>query len=187
MGNSDINPLEGNLSYVDNLPVSWDPRDDAPLQGNYTRTAEHNEHVLRCVNLLGEQLKDKTEDESEVDSALLRLEAKVNLLLELVSKLDMRTRQIPGLTEVRLAASGIEWLCQDVPPHVGDTIWVNIFLDNRIPEAMKIAAKVLQVNQEAKGVIVRAMFESMGGTAQDQMEKMIFRHHRRMIAQSKSG
>lgn len=187
MGNSDINPLAGSLSYLDSLPVSWDPRDDASPQGNYTRTAEHNEHVLRCVNLLGEQLKDKIEDESETDSALLRLEAKVNLLLELVSKLDMRTHQVPGLTEVRLAASGIEWLCQDAAPNVGDAIWVNIFLDNRIPEAMRIAAKVLLVNQTAKGMIVGAIFEPMGGTEQDQMEKMIFRHHRRMIAQSKSG
>lgn len=187
MGNSDINPFESSLAYIDRLPVSWNPRDEALIDSNYTRIDEHNEQVLRCVNLLGEQLKEKTEDDSETDSALMRLEAKVNLLLELVSKLDQRISQIPNLTEVRLAATGIEWLCHDTKPAVGDEIWVNLYLDNRIPDAMKIAAKVITVSEDTKGIVVTALFESMGGTAQDQMEKMIFRHHRRMIAQSKLG
>ncbi len=187
MDNLDTNPLEGGLAYVDTLPVSWDPRDDTSSESNYTRISEHNEHVLRCVNLLGEQLKDKIEDESETDQLLQRLEAKVNLLLDLISNLDQRIRQVPHLTEVKLAAAGIEWICQESAPGVGDNIWVNIYLDNRIPEAMKIDAKVLAVTEEARGRVVSAMFESMEGTAKDQMEKMIFRHHRRMIAQSKSG
>ncbi len=187
MDNSDINQLEGSLSYVDTLPLSWDSRGDAFPESNYTRISEHNEHVLRCVNLLGEQLKEKIEDESETDQALLRLEAKVNLLLDLVSNLEQRARQVPSLTEIRLAATGVEWLCRESAPAPGESIWVNIYLDNRVPEAMKIAAKVLAVTEEAKGRVVSAMFESMGGTVQDQMEKMIFRHHRRMIAQAKSG
>jgi hypothetical protein len=187
MDNLDINSLDGSLAYADTLPVFWSPRDDTSPESNYTRISEHNEHVLRCVNLLGEQLKDKIEDESETDQALMRLEAKVNLLLDLVSNLDQRIRQVPNLTQTRLSAAGIEWRCQESAPSVGDSIWVDIYLDNRIPEAMKIAAKVLAVTVEEEGAVVSAMFESMEGGAKDQMEKMIFRHHRRMIAQSKSS
>ncbi len=187
MDNKDKNPLEDGLVYVGSIPVSWGPRGDVFPDNSYTRITEHNEHVLRCANLLGEQIRDRVEDESETDLALTRLEAKVNLLLELVSKLDQRTEQIPGLAEVRLAATSIEWKCQDSPPGIGDNVWVNIHLDNRIPEAMKIAARVLTVREDAHGAIVCAEFEFLGGVVQDQMEKMIFRHHRRRIAQSRSG
>ena len=187
MDNLETNPLADSLIYVDSLPVSWTPRDDALPENGYSRISEHNEQVLRCANLLGEQVREKIDEVSETDSALMRLEAKVNLLLELVSKLDQRTNQIPSLTEVSLTAGGIEWKYQNTPPGIGESIWINLYLDNRIPEAMKIPARVLTVCEEERGASICARFENMGDVVQDQMEKMIFRHHRRTVAQSRAG
>ncbi len=184
MANSDINPLADGLVYEDLLPLSWAARSE---ESNYTRVAEHNEHVLRCANLLGEQIREKTDEESEAESALMRLDSKVNLLLELVSKLNQRTNMIPNATDVRLGAAGVEWKCQGMPPQIGSNIWIELYLDNRIPEAMKIPATVLTLYEEGQGSTVSARFEGLGDIVRDQMEKMIFRHHRRRVAQARSS
>lgn len=181
---SDTNPLADSLVYMASLPVSWSPRDEKCPDSEYIRIAEHNEHVLRCVNLLGEQLIEKIDEET--DSAIVRLEAKVNLLLELVSKLDQRINLIPEAEEVRLTSGGIEWKSNDSPPTVGSTVWINLYIDNRIPEAMKIPAMVLTVHEELHGFTAGAKYELLGEVVQELMEKMIFRHHRRMIAQSRA-
>lgn len=185
MDNSDTNPLVDSLVYAASLPLSWSAREDGYPDVNYISIAEHNEHVLRCANLLSEHLRDKMEEETEMDSALMRLEAKVNLLLELVSKLDQRVDQIPDASEIRLASDGIEWICNDSPPTEGHSIWVNLYIDSRIPEAMTIPARVLTVCEGLRGFTVVARYELLGEVVQEQMDKMIFRHHRRMIAQSR--
>jgi hypothetical protein len=187
MTNSDINPFSNSLVYEDMLPLSWCVRGQGEQFLNHARVAEHNEHVMRCVNLLGEQIYDKLDEESETDSALIRLEAKINLILEMVSNLDRDSIDLPDATQVKLAAGGIEWRCQGTPPGEGDDILVSLYVDNRIPEAMKLAAKVLTVDDDGSGTVVCARFEEMGEAVTDQMEKMIFRNHRRLVAQSKSG
>ncbi len=184
---SETNPLSDSLTYEDLLPVSWVARKHDSQSINYARVDEHNEHVIRCVNLLGEPAKEKTDEESETESALIRLEAKVNLLLEMVTKLDRASVDLPDAAQVRLSAAGIEWGCKEQPPAEGDRIWINIYVDNRIPEAMKLAARVLTLNDAGGVTAVTARFEDMGEVVQDQLEKMIFRHHRRMVAQSKYG
>ena len=187
MDNSEANPLADSLIYTATLPLSWTPMDNNCPESEYVIVAEHNEHVLRCANLLGEQIREKVDEESETDSALMRLEAKVNLLLELVSKLGQRINQIPEAKQVRLASGGIEWITDSAPPAIGSSIWINLHIDNRIPEAMKIPARVLTLHEDLHGSGVGAKFEPLGEMVQELMEKMIFRHHRRMIAQSRAG
>ncbi len=184
MTNSDINPLADTLVYEDMLPLSWGSRECGV---NYMRVAEHNEHVVRCVNLLGEQIKEKMDDEYEAESVLARVEAKLNLLLDMVSRLDRQGSDIPEAVQVRLASAGIEWKGKGQAPAVGDNIWVNLYIDSRIPEAMELAARVVSVSMDGETLTVCARFEEMGEVVQDQLEKMIFRYHRRMVAQSRSG
>ncbi len=186
MNNSDTNPLADSLVYAAFMPLSWSVREEGDHESYYIRAAEHNEHILRCTNLLAEQPRDKVEEEGESDSALMRLEAKVNLLLEMVSKLDQRINQIPDRSEIKLASAGIEWICGDSPPAIGSSIWIKLHIDHRIPEAMNIPARVITVREEPGGAAVGARYESIGEVVQEQMEKMIFRHHRRMIAQSRA-
>jgi len=185
MDNSDTNPLADSLVYTAAMPLSWSDRGEEAAHDNYIRIAEHNAHILRCVNLLEEQHRERGEEEAESDSALMRLEAKVDMLLEMVAKLDQRLSQIPASGVVSISSQGIEWSCSDSPPTVGGNIWINLYVDNRIPEAMQIPATVLTVDEGAGGYTVAARFVALGEQVQEQLEKLIFRHHRRMIAQSR--
>lgn len=168
------------------LPLSWAAIEEESPAVNYHRVAEHNEHVLRCVNLLSDQIKEKVDDESEAESALVRLEAKVNLILEMLSKLVIERDDTPQPVQVKVAATGIEWFCMEQQPSVGDKIWLKLYVDNRVPEALQLAGQVETVSDRSSGAVVYAHFEAMGEGVQDQLEKLIFRNHRRMVAQSKA-
>jgi hypothetical protein len=186
MTNSEINPLSDSLIYEDQLPLSWETRDENSQSVSFIRVAEHNEYVIRCVNLLGDQIREKSDEDSEAESTLIRLEAKVNLILEMLSNLNRDRSDVPQAAQVRLAATGIEWSSQEQPPAEGAKIWVKLYVDSRVPEAMQLAAQVVKVSDVGHGATVYARFEEMGEAVQDQLEKMIFRHHRRMVAQAKS-
>lgn len=187
MTNSDTNPLADSLVYEDLIPLAW-----AAIEGdfkaiNLSRLAEHNEHVLRYAGMLAEQIRDKADEESETDTALLRLDAKVNLLLEMLANLDRHKRNIPDATQVRLSAAGVEWRGQGAMPAEGDRVWVDLYIDDRIPEAIRLPALVLRVSEEGSDTLICARFEEIGEPVRDRLEKMIFRHHRRLVAQSRSG
>lgn len=185
MINFETSQLSNSLAYEDMLPLSWEVMDEGSQAINLARVAEQNEHVLHCINLLSDQITEKVDDESETESALLRLEAKVNLILEMLSKLAGDRDDIPQPVQVRVAATGIEWICMEQQPAEGDRIWIQLHIDNRVPEAVCLPAQVEAVAAASSGAVVFARFEDIGSGVQDQLEKLIFRHHRRMVAQSK--
>jgi hypothetical protein len=186
MMNSETSQLSNGLVYEDLLPLSWAVMYKGTQEVNHSRITEHNEHVLRCVNLLSDQANERIDEESEVESAIVRLEAKVNLILEMLSKLAGERDAALNSIQIRVSAGGIEWACGDRQPKEGDDVWIYLHIDNRVPEAIQLAARVVSVTDADSGAVAYAKFEDMGEVVQDQLEKLIFRHHRRMVAQSKS-
>jgi hypothetical protein len=186
MINSDTSKLSDSLVYEDVLPLSWAALDDGSSAVNYSRVAEHNEHILRCVNLLSDQIKEKVDDESETEPALVRMEAKINLILEMLSKLAIEREGTPQPVQIRVAATGIEWLCTNTQPSAGDKIQIKLHIDYRVPGALQLLGQVVSLTDTPSGTAVHARFEDVGEGVQDQLEKLIFRHHRRMVAQSKA-
>jgi len=185
LSTTEYNPLSDSLAYRAYLPLEWRSQNGQISDGEHLRTNEKNEHVLRWVNLLGEQVREVVEEEGDIDSRLIRLETKVNLILDLISTLVQREIQHPEMVNILLAAKGMEWISQATPPELGRRIWVSLSIDQRIPEALKLSAKVVDLAQEDGAFRVRVRFDSMGEMVLDLLEKMIFRYHRRQIAQSR--
>jgi hypothetical protein len=178
-------PLEQTLVYEDELPLQWLERGDQGTGGSITRIAESNERLLRNINLLAEQGHERPEEEGEYEAALVRLETKVDLLLDLFSRLGPDAGNRPPAAALRLAAGGAEWLQDGEAPGVGQSIWVRIFLEPRLPDGVQLPARVLSVEAEGLSQKVLVRFESLGEGVQNQLEKMIFRHHRRQVAQQR--
>ncbi len=180
-------PLEGVLVYEDSLPVAWEARPKGEEKWELTKAAEQNGRLLRYANLLGEQHRERQDDETEADSRLSRIESKVDLLLDLFSHLLEQRGAELQVAQVRLSGAGIEWLCAGAAPGGDASIWVKLLLERRLPGVLRIPAKVLAVTEEGAGFRVTAEFQSMGEGVQDLLEKLIFRHHRRQVAQSRPG
>ncbi len=181
---SESHPLEGVLVYEDSLPVAWEARPETETEWELARASEQNEHLLRFANLLGEQHRERTDEESEWDSRLSRIESKVDLLVDLFSRLLEQNASAMQAGPVRLSGAGIEWQ-SPVAPESGANIWVQLQLDRRLPGTLRLPAKVLEVVEVDNEQRITAGFQALGEGVQDQLEKIIFRHHRRQVAQSR--
>jgi hypothetical protein len=148
-----------------------------------TRIAERNERLLRNINLLAEQGPERPEEEGEYEAALIRLETKVDLLLDLFSRFGSEAEGMPAAAGVRLSAEGMEWCAEGVAPAVGQQGWIRLYLEPRLPQAVQFPVRILAVETEAAQYKAVARFETLGEGVQNLLEKLIFRHHRRQIAQ----
>ncbi len=180
------NPLQEGLVFEGEFPIRWEIRSPTEGREQLRHIEERNERLLRCEHLLAEQGGDRAEDERELDAGLLRVEVKLDLLLDLFAALVGKEHKRPDPCRVRLAAGGLEWLEPEEPPQKGAAVWAHLYLDSRLPAALQLPVTILEVapgtNDPAR---VLGRFEPMSETVQDRIEKLIFRHHRRQVAQSR--
>jgi hypothetical protein len=187
LSDEESHPLQDTLIYEDELPLRWQVRSDQRHSESMTRIAEKNERLLRSINLLAEQGHERSEEEGEHEAALVRLETKVDLLLDLFSRIGLEADGQPPTATLRLSAQGLEWLSAGEAPDEGQVIWVWLYLEPRLPEAVQLPARVLKVAPEGAQQRSLVRFESLGESAQNLLEKLIFRHHRRQVAQQRPG
>jgi hypothetical protein len=177
-------PLKGRVVITEELPISWELRkgeSPAAMQ----RVAEVNERLLRLIIALGEQKREPAEEEGEFNVELVRIESKLDLVLDMLAQLVNERKSLPPLSSLHLSAGGVKWRTIDRTPAVDDPVWLHIHLDARAPHALRFPARILAVNGADEGSWVTAAFQPQGEAVEDLLEKLIFRHHRRQVAQTK--
>ncbi len=168
-------PLGAAVHFEGHVPLAWHP----PPAGHEEGTVlQANADVLRIITALDEHAVASHIDEGERGQELMRLEAKLDLILDLLGQVLQRDTVMPACTAVRLSASGIEWAGTALPK-VGEQVDIEVFLDERYPRPLRLSAEVTGV---ARGQC-HARLAIDDGEVRDALEKFIFRHHRRSIAQ----
>jgi len=165
------------LVFDGQLPVVFRPIASIPSPGSLSVCNERNEHTLRSSLLPNEPID--VEDNDEITQHLRRQEAKLDLLLDLVSTLLARQSNNPESTEVRLSADGIQWQDGDLAFAVDDCVEVEVHMTPGVPQPLKFYGKVIA----AEAGECRADFFGVSQPVVDLLEKLIFRHHRRAVAQ----
>jgi Atypical PilZ domain, cyclic di-GMP receptor len=170
------------LAYEDLLPVLWRPL-DAPV-GDITaqRLAETNLRVLQACDALEEHGKtEKPDDESPHSADILRLDFKLNLLLDLVGQLIAASQPSARPLPIRFNAMGANWQPAQ-PLAVGANGILEITLKDLLVQPLHLPAQIVAGAPPGEA---RARFLSLGETVADHIEKLVFRRHRRKIAGSR--
>jgi len=174
-----LDSLGSGLVLEDRLPLRWrvfeTPGAAQPLQFA-------NEETLRVILSLDEHHVEASDENPEFAHEIQRLETKINLILELVSQILARQLQLPEALPVRLSAHEIEWQTATAPA-AGSAVLIEAYACPRYPRPLFLPATV----KESGGGRVRAVFDDLGTPVQDLLEKLIFRHHRRLIAAARRG
>ena len=178
------------LYYESNISLVWQVVDDLPSDNELVRINEDNSRFLKALAALNEGPPEAGEELPQTAAELQRLDLKLNLLLEMVGELLASQRTLPAPTKVKLGHAGIEWLAEKHPPS-GAQICIDVYLRSELPSPLKFHGLAVIADSEKTstntGKRVQVRFAGLNPTLQDDLEKFIFRRHRRSIAQRQIG
>jgi hypothetical protein len=178
----DTTVIEDKLAYEDLLPVRWrataGPVSDLQAQ----QFAERNLRVLQACDALEEQGRlEKADDQSPHSADLLRLDLKLNLLLDVVGQLLAASQQRPQPVQIRFNAMGAIFAWPQAIA-TGSHGILEITLRDIVVQPLYLPAEA--VSGAAAGQ-VRVRFLALSENVADHVEKLVFRRHRRKIAGSR--
>jgi hypothetical protein len=174
--------LGDGLIYEDTMPVVWTAGPLAEGLG-LARLNADNHQLLGAESSLDEvRVHEALKDESPaLVHELQRLEYKMNILLRLTAELALRSSGLPAPQRVRLTARALEWFGEQTPA-VGATGLLAVYLNSSLPQPVKIPCAVAGERLEDNLRVAQMRFSGLSDAVVEQLEKLIFRHHRRLVA-----
>jgi hypothetical protein len=171
--------LNNELAYEDLLPVAFRPLArplDAAAAG---ALADRNVRLLQVCAAIDEQGATERKDEASPHSAdLMRLEVKVNLLLDLMGQVLAAQVPRPNPVMIRFNGHAANWKTLD-PPRNGTQGLLEIWLRDSLPQPLVLIVNVTNVAADG---LVKATVTPPGEAVADLIEKLAFRRHRRHVA-----
>jgi len=143
---------------------------------------KENEKLLRTSAIWQDPIE--VEELDHVSLELRRQDLKISLLLDLVGELLIRKSELPPLESIQLTATSIEFPNEVCALNDGDQVKAVLFLLPAFPRALQFYGEI--TGSERKGFSALE-FQGTSIAVQDQIEKIIFTHHRRSIAQEHAG
>lgn len=172
------------LAFEDVLPLAWKslpvPYDPAVI-GSF---ADRNLRVLQALSALEEHGPAEKVDEKDSPTAayIIKLDMKVNLLLDMLGQLMIANNPRPPLTSIRFNALGAVWQGKAPFPELGNQGVLEIFLRDAIAEPLRLVGRIASIAADGH---IKARFIPPGENISDLMEKLAFRKHRRQVAGAK--
>jgi hypothetical protein len=169
------------LAFQDVLPLTWKPMASAIDRELTASFDERNLRLLQAWEVMDEHVlveKPKVED-APYTAEILRLDMKLNLLLDLVGQLLVANHPRPHPVPVRFNALGAMWRGTGTLPEAGEQGILEIYLRESLSEPLRMPGRVTSVTPEGG---IKVKFLPMGEAVSDILEKLAFRRHRRQIA-----
>lgn len=141
-----------------------------------------NQQLLAAEASLDEvRVHEALKDESPaLLHELQRLEFKINILLRLTAEIAVRGSGLPPPQRVRLTSHALEWFGERTPP-AAETGLLSLYINHALPQSVKIPC-VVESDQSPDGLPARLRFVGLSEAVVQLLDKLIFRHHRRLVA-----
>lgn len=165
----------------DQLRLSLQPRGgDA---SSLAQLGERNLSTLASIAAIEERRADSSDDDSPVLQELARLDAKLNALVDIVNRLLVPTSALPARVHVRFNAIGA-LVPSALLPAGDEALCMRIHLDACPSLPLELPARVQRRLDDGLAFLA---FEPLGDAAADAIERLVFRHHRRKVAEARQS
>ena len=176
------------LIFEDLRPLAWVP---GPLpEGLALAHANAENHQLLGAEASLEEVRvhEALKDESPaLVHELQRLEYKLNILLRLTAELSLRHAALPQPQRIRFSSLGLEWFAAPQALTLHATGILQLYINTALPQPLRICARI-DGERFADGVrIAQLRFLGLSEIVSALLDKLIFRHHRRLVAGAKHG
>jgi len=171
-----------NLVYEGSLPLTYLYLDKMPDDDELTLININNEKVLRMVAALDEMHIDTHEEPGHTHD-IARLEFKINMLMDLVGQLVGRQLQLPPRRHISINAFGVqvEILEQDLFES-DQLVKLSVFFTDAYPLAVDL---FVSISSNSSKQSLSGQVLALSDSVQDLLERLIFRQHRRSVAQQR--
>ncbi len=175
------------LAYHDSMPLGFRPLAALPDAAELLRINNENQQILVLDASLEERHPvDPKDDDAIMRHELERLESKLNVIMQLLSRLLARENIVPADRKVRLAPDGIAW-DHDVALTLESVGVAALHINRSLPYPLELVGRVVGCQQTDGIYRVAFAFEGVAANVIELLEKMIFRHHRRAVADARSA
>lgn len=177
-------PFFDGLIYDDLVPVVWAYLDSQPRDEQLIAANDANRQLLRLMASLGDKLPEQGDDNVEYNAELERLDLKLNVLLDIAGQLIRDQLKLPPGDPISMGHNGLEWWAEQAPD-AGRLISVKLYIDSVVPRPLQLFGVVCIDDKRATidgRTAVRIKYMGLGQACEDELEKFIFRHHRKRIA-----
>jgi len=178
---SGIADSSSGLGYSDEIPVDFEPG-DLPEGAVQDRINAGIVRIIRALTAFEDVAGDPAEEDSPLSHLMVRVEGKLDLLLNLVGGLVHRHVELPARHRVRVCVGGLEWC--DAPDGFteGQTGIIVLYPQPAIPISLRVPGTVSGEGTEGGQRLLMLEYFGLSSEARDLLSKYVFRHHRREIA-----
>ncbi len=123
------------------------------------------------------------DEASAISQEFQRLDAKLNVMMQMLGRLLARDIPLPLPRQVVLQSGKLHWLCADSDnmPTIGTDLEIDLYLKQQFPFPLTFAVQVSSIESGW----VSCDFAIQNDELSDSIERYVFRAHRRQIAKNK--
>jgi hypothetical protein len=182
MADRSVSACRDQLHHAAVLPVVWTSRPVHEDAASIARRLRRNLAAL-AVDAAGDERRERPSEDGAASADLQRIDSKLNAIMELFALLLERDLIVPARAPLRFNAHGIEWEAS-APPSEGEAILVRIHLEACPVLPLELAAIAIDAQEPGWAA---ARFEAVRPPLDEAIVKMVFREHRRQVADSIGG
>lgn len=168
------------LIFRGEIPLVVNRLDKLPGEFELAKANRSNEVLLKTSLLVNEN--PDLDEHHELAPFLLKQDIKINLILDLLSELIRDKAGTPTAEHIQLSPEALVLETNQVVDGASAFAKLNLYLIAEVPKPLEFFATVIP---SAEGC--RFEFQQMDPCVKDQLEKILFRYHRRKIALQKAG
>ncbi len=161
------------------LPVAWKDMPAALGDGEYAALHEGNLMLLNAIAVMDQPPHGDNDESLAIHQDIFRVEAKLDLLTSLVTRLLDKYELVPPLAAVTLTARSFHWHGSMLPAEAGRSGIIELYVHPLVAAPLRLPARI-----EKAGVAVLA---ELPATMRNALEKFLFRQHRRQVAGHRQG
>lgn len=183
MSDDQSQALSDGITFQVAAPAEWCKIQSLPVGNTQSQTDSANLRLLNALNVLEDTPQD-LEKSCQSLSESVHLDAKLDLILGMLGELLHQQAKIPEISQVIVSSHTMSFieLTAEPLPQPDDLLRVKLFLDTRFPQALVLYGTVASTTADGFSLTLC----DLGDQVQEQLDKLIFRQHRRAIASSRN-
>lgn len=161
------------------LPVAWKDMPAGFADQEFTALHEGNLMLLNAIAVMEQPRHSDAEENGAIHQEIFRVEAKLDLLTSLVTRLLDKYELVPPLAAVTLTARSFHWHGSVLPAEAGRSGIIEIYVHPLVAAPLRLPARI-----ESDG---SAVLSELPQLTRNALEKFLFRHHRRRVAEHRQS